>query len=914
MPPLFQCSNLSVSMTHTRLVSILRAALIWLGLSTLPPTSFAAPLGQLVREFDYEVMDLARDPVRARIYATTTANSVIVINTDTVQVIKEIFIGSNPRGLDVNADGSRLYVACSGSTTAGIGVVNLATLEKLPSLPTPYGPADVAAGLGARLYISPSGATALGYEDLKQISANNGALQATFGSPAFVYYGAQLALTPDRSKLFMGNVGLSPGTLARFDVATAIPAFEQANAHGALGSNGQRVIMSHKGDVVCYATGSGNGGYDIRLIPTNDVGGALGSFACGAYPTNGAFSPDDAVFYTVPDTQKILHIFSRDSFLKIASFPVPQDTADLVTDTNATCIYVAGTDYSNPGKLRIYGIEPIVVPITLDHPASVSVNRLDSLSVHLSSNQLGVTFHATGLPTGVSINEGSGEISGRPSVAGNFSVQLTVRNLAADSATGTLMLHVRTPFTVSSAGGGGVTNAYAGTTWQQVGSLVVINAIADEGFHFKEWTGSATGNSNPLRVIVPEDGMITANFEANHDGEGSALLQVSATGSGAVSGVPGAVTVHDVGEVITLRAVPELGSRFAGWSGSIESTQNPLSFQFVDDTSLNAKFESLQNFAGTYRALLGPGMAFDMSLGRNGALTAKLQYRGASFAFKGDISDINGVTFFLNNGSVLSLALGLRLELQGGAPSIVVQLDDSESNVTTTATRRSVFTAAQPTALAGRYTFQIPPPDRAQFGYGYGTAQVSRLGGVRFDGVLGDGTPFTQGACLSDGAKVVFRASPYVAGGFVSGVVHFDESAPGSDFAAELIWSRPGRAMAKPYAAGFTRPASLLGSRLRVPAAGVNLLPFTAGRAEFEGSGLSAHVINNLQIGARNTISPTNAFNAWLLPTSGGFLGNLQSGVKLRRGFSGVVFQKTGIAVGQHASSHGVGSVLFEKQ
>src|SRR4051812_12088394 len=81
----------------------------------------------LLKTFDYEVIKFAQDPVRERIYATTTHNSVIVIDTETITVSQEIFIGSLPRGLDVNADGSRLYVACSGSTTEGIGVIDLTT-------------------------------------------------------------------------------------------------------------------------------------------------------------------------------------------------------------------------------------------------------------------------------------------------------------------------------------------------------------------------------------------------------------------------------------------------------------------------------------------------------------------------------------------------------------------------------------------------------------------------------------------------------------------------------------------------------------------------------------------------------------------------------------------------------------------
>ena len=977
--------------------SLFRSALCFF-LLTL--TGFAEPLGTLVREFDYDVVRCVRDPVRARIYATTKANTVIVINTQTVQVTNEFAIGSNPLGLDVNADGSRLFVACGGSTTAGIGVIDLTTLQKLPSLPTPYAPADVAAGLGDRLYISPVGGGS--YDSLRQISAVDGAVQATFGGSVFVYYGAQLVLTPDRKKLFLGNVGLSPGTLARFDVATATPVFEQATSN--LGSNGQSVIMSHTGDAICYAVGSGNSGYDIRLIPIDNVDGAIGTFECGAYPTNGAFSPDDAFFYTAPNTQDKVLVFSRSTFVQTGSFTVPQDAKDLITDSRGRHLYTSGSVYTEASKLRVYGTGRDSGGFTITHPATATVRRGVSLSVAVTSDRNGVTFSATGLPAGVSINPASGLISGIPTVAGNYTVELLVTDTASIEATGTITLNVLTPFTVTAGAGGSVTASYAGTTWRQIGAAYSFTATGKVGFLFRNWAGSSSSTAATLSGSVASDMAFTANFSnvvdftvavsgpgaitpanllgtthplpgqqigltavpaagsrfigwtgsvtssqsiisvtvegdasitANFEPISSAPLTVSASGLGSVHGAPSGTTTHFFGESLTLTAVAGPGARFTGWTGTATTMQNPLTFQFQESTALVANFDTLRSYAGTYRAVLAPGEdvivdgMMDVTIGANGAFSAKFRYAGAVFTFTGNAAAVSGVTVQLPRvGNALPLTVNLRLAKHGGVPSLLrlakqdgvpsllVQVDDGALRFTSVSRARPLNPPSEISGLMGQYTFQIPPPDDGGFGYGYGTARITRTGALRMDVVLGDGAPFSSSTYITDGDDTVLHIPLYEDKGFIGGTVHFDESQSGSDFSGALSWSRPVRPTAQRYISGFSHPVTLLGSRFIAPAAGGNLLSMASARLVFEGGDLLSPASINVQLGAKNTISlplaVSNALKARLFSDTGDLRGNFLPGINGRRTFSGIVFQKSSIAIGQHRGAEEVGAVKLE--
>ena len=122
------------------------------------------------------------DPVRSRVYGTVPGdNTVIVVDTASLTVISTIPIGSAPQGLCVSVDGSKLWVANSGSTDSAIGVLDLNTLQVLPSMAAPKQPYDVEEGAGHRLYVT-TYSDAFPTGQIMQIDANTGAYLTSFGS------------------------------------------------------------------------------------------------------------------------------------------------------------------------------------------------------------------------------------------------------------------------------------------------------------------------------------------------------------------------------------------------------------------------------------------------------------------------------------------------------------------------------------------------------------------------------------------------------------------------------------------------------------------------------------------------------------------------------------------------------------
>jgi YVTN family beta-propeller protein len=320
-------------------------------------TPGSTTLGML-QKLDISVNRLVADPKRARVYATVPAsNSVAVIDTVSLAIIKTLPIGSNPVGLAISADGTRLWVANSGSNVAGIGVIDLNSLTTLPSVTLPNAPSDVEEGLDNRLYATPASSQ---NDGLMQVNTVTGETR-TFGSFE-VRYAGFLEISPDRKTLYVGDHNVGPATACRFDVSTAVPTLLQQVRFN--GGSGLDLKLSHDGRMLVFPSGGGNGqGYSTYEIPAANLTGVLGSFTPGSYPGPAAFSGDDSFLYHSSQAQSKIAIFDARTFaltgaINLGTVPGTSngsyDARDLALDNTGSKLFIATSFYFQNGDLRIY--------------------------------------------------------------------------------------------------------------------------------------------------------------------------------------------------------------------------------------------------------------------------------------------------------------------------------------------------------------------------------------------------------------------------------------------------------------------------------------------------------------------------------------------------------------------------------
>ncbi|MEU2738414.1 M4 family metallopeptidase [Streptomyces sp. NPDC007095] len=186
----------------------------------------------------------------------------------------------------------------------------------------------------------------------------------------------------------------------------------------------------------------------------------------------------------------------------------------------ATALYGAGsTQYAGVAN-AFAGINvgshvtPPSSGVTVTSPGSQSstVGTAVSLQISASSTNTGsLSYAATGLPTGLSINSSTGAITGTPTTAGTYSTTVTVTD--STGATGTASF----TWTVSSSGGGGTCTSTqllgnpgfesGNTTWTATSGVITNSSSqAAHAGSYKAWLdgyGSTHTDTLSQSVTIP---------------------------------------------------------------------------------------------------------------------------------------------------------------------------------------------------------------------------------------------------------------------------------------------------------------------------------------------------------------------------------------------------------------------------
>src|SRR5579859_5971366 len=124
------------------------------------------------------------------------------------------------------------------------------------------------------------------------------------------------------------------------------------------------------------------------------------------------------------------------------------------------------------------------------------------------------------------------------------------------------------------------------------GANVTLTAISNNtSWYFANWSGDASGSTNPLNVTMDTNKVITATFQQF----GAFTLTLVTTGQGTISLSPTG-GVHASNTVVSVTATPAGGWVFTGWSGGASDSANPLSVTMTNNFLLAGNFAQLPAF------------------------------------------------------------------------------------------------------------------------------------------------------------------------------------------------------------------------------------------------------------------------------------------------------------------------------
>ena len=192
--------------------------------------------------------------------------------------------------------------------------------------------------------------------------------------------------------------------------------------------------------------------------------------------------------------------------------------------------------------------------------------------------------------------------------------------------------------TVNVVEGGSVTLDPAGGTYDEV-TVVTLTPVADPGWTFDSWGDDLSGSDDPETITMDADKTVSATFTQDEY-----TLTVTPVGSGTVSKDPSQATYH-YGDVVTLTATPDNEDwAFVGWSGDVDSTDNPLDLTIIGDMSVTATFTDefyvlTVNVVGNGHVDLDPAggtYAVDTVVGLDAVADLGWTFAGWSGALSGD--------------------------------------------------------------------------------------------------------------------------------------------------------------------------------------------------------------------------------------------------------------------------------------
>ena len=285
-------------------------------------------------------------------------DQLVIVDSSTLQEKHRIDLPANPEDVALDEEANKVYITLTAQKE--IVAYDLQSYLHLDSIALPESGNELVVGRDY-IYITPLS----GRIGIMRVDKSTGNYVDHFSNGVSIYRGGGLELTSDKTKLVFANRGLSPGTVAIWDLSGPSPDFQYKNEHGALGSNGQDLSIDPlNGEFFSYAAGGGNGqGYTIAKVSMYDLAWS-GEFDTGPYPRSVHYSNNGTTLYSNNRVDEV-KVWDHNLFQLTGNFSVqgnPKDYADAqnaqllgVLSDREFAIYQVGEFSPTPPQAELSG-------------------------------------------------------------------------------------------------------------------------------------------------------------------------------------------------------------------------------------------------------------------------------------------------------------------------------------------------------------------------------------------------------------------------------------------------------------------------------------------------------------------------------------------------------------------------------
>ena len=520
------------------------------------------------------------------------------------------------------------------------------------------------------------------------------------------------------------------------------------------------------------------------------------------------------------------------------------------------------------------------------------------------------------------------------SASSNYSFTLTAnRNLVANFTANPVI------YTVTSSAGknGGISPN--GPQTVVTGGNVVFTAAPSSGYQVNQWlvngTLTQTGGMSYTLQNVTNNAVVSVTFSANPVVAASSFVGttvVSNASSGFALLVSGDGTIspqrsaqaYQTGRTYTLTASPVKGSVLANWisNGVVVATTPKFTFTAAPNLVLQANFipNPFIPSVGTYHGLFWVTNdvaeencgSFIATVSSTGAFSAKLHLGAQNYSFSSAFSTAGVALKSIQQAQGLGpITIQLELDLATNGP-----MTGTISNGAWTAdlvADPAIYSAANPTPQAGKYTLLIPGSTNASEpgGPGFGAITVNPSGNVTVSGMLGDGTSFTTTSVVSSNAESgqgqwPLYASLYGGKGSILGWLSFTNV---GSITGQVAWIKLPQTTARLYPDGFTNRTDVIGSPYQYTN-GPTVLGFTDGQLLLTDGNLSQTITNQI-VDSNNEATGPDA-KLTFKASSGLFKGSVMNPATGQPiAVNGIVLQNQNIGAGFFLGTAASGNVLL---